>query len=900
MVAPRFDLEKMFAALEPQTVNREGKRDREDVVEVPGMARGMTREALGQAMLLGYGDDIEGYLTSRHPDDIKRERYAFSDENRVAANAAYAGGILAGGGIPRIIRTLAAAPKQQLDEMPPRFEPDLRQAMRNADQAAPADEATAQLGAQLEMLLNQKLPPRPEYFPGAFGAQSENNIPQGGDPRVTRARAGGPGRENDIPPADIFAMLAGASPDVSSQAAISPEEQALRSLSPTDAVKFGQELQQAAPVSDEQRAQNLRTTGWDALSATPGPGNLIAASDAVKSAGDAYDQFSQGNLGKGALATALAALSSVGAVTGLPMGRLAGDVAKGASSRLNTFVGPEAKTADKVALQHAEALKKAGADRDEIWRATGWAWDERGLPYFEVDDSAAKLAKPGFFSSQPEYFDQFMDHPELFKARPDIAELRFSETGAPGSGFFLPSDELSAGGRIDVGPGGDATRKSIGLHEGQHAADLGRGASYGANSSVSSPEVIQEVESVMREKFGDAFSNWQDAHKNYQDLFRGPHSLGSPEMDEAFKTLTKADQDLAAAQGSRRAVSPASYAYQNNPGEARARNTEARRDFSALDRRDSPPWHTLDVDEADILSGAGKPAGPSEVFMPLTPGSRASDEALSMRLDNRPLRDIYNKTGNFIGPDGVPRREIIDSLMKVNPDAAKPGTQTKLGELIDHPELFKARPEYRDLPVNLTDDLDWGGKPIARTGEGGVFQNSVEGDMRPGIAKNLQYQIARDSQLPAGIRHGPNALPDAVTDAIKSLEGATVEGAADRRAMAAYVDRLSSVRADYLGDLLNAAPKTLRRIEEVAQRKSSGSAESRIVRARATLPPDEARAIYPYAQKPSYFPRNPGKGLAPFEELWPLPPEGATGEDLMEFIRNWHKYGSGRKSGISD
>lgn len=594
-MATRFDLQKLFDALEPQTPNREAKRDREDVVEVPSMAKGMTREALGQALLLGQGDDLEGYLTGRHPDDIRRERNAFADEHRLAANGAYAGGLLAGGAVPRVIKALAGAPRQQLDEMPPRLEPDLRQAMRNADKAAPADEAAAQMRSQLEMLLNSKLPPRPEFFPGAMASEDQS-------------------------PADIFAMLAG-SPQ-SAVPALSPEEQALQSMSPVDAVKFGQQLDQATPVSDEQRAKNLRTTGEDVLSVIPGPGNVLAARDAFQGGEDALRNFGEGNMGRGALDSAMAALSAVGAVTGMPTSRLAGKA--------------------------AEAGK----------------------------DSAA-------------------------------------------------------------------------------------------------------------------------------------------------------------------------------------------------------------------------------VFLPLPLGSMAADEVLGQRLDGRQLRDIYKDTGRFIGPDGTVRREIIDSRMRINPAEARAGNQTTLGQLVEHPELFEARPKYRDIPVTIT-DKQRGGHAIAQTMPDGSFENSVAGDMREGLAKNLQYQIARDDQLPEALRHGPEAIPNTIAAALRSLEGVPVESGADRRAVASYINKLRDVRDDYVANMAIADPKKQNTIQKNAGRKSAGNVDSRVVNARASFDADALPGIYPYSMNPPYFPRRTGKGVPSFEDIWTLPPAGASGEDLMEFIRSWHKYGAGRPPGVAD
>jgi hypothetical protein len=87
----------------------------------------------------------------------------------------------------------------------------------------------------------------------------------------------------------------------------------------------------------------LRTTGLDVLSAIPGPGNVIAARDAYNSGREAIAQFSEGDVRKGLLSSAMAGLSGVGAVTGLPFGKMAGRAAKEGGRTLFSGAGPTGK-----------------------------------------------------------------------------------------------------------------------------------------------------------------------------------------------------------------------------------------------------------------------------------------------------------------------------------------------------------------------------------------------------------------------------------------------------------------------------------------------------------------------------------------------------------------------------
>jgi hypothetical protein len=180
----RIDLGNTGDINQSRHVAREGKGDRLDTVEVSGIPKGMMREAIGQALLMGYGDDVEGFLTDRNAGDVKRERQAFADEHPYIAAGSYAGGIVGGLGLPKAVQALSRYGRagEQIDDTPfsPRMEPDLRQAMRNADQALPADEAAAGLRDRLEVLLNPRAPTDANLLPPSGIHVSE---PQpGGEP----------------------------------------------------------------------------------------------------------------------------------------------------------------------------------------------------------------------------------------------------------------------------------------------------------------------------------------------------------------------------------------------------------------------------------------------------------------------------------------------------------------------------------------------------------------------------------------------------------------------------------------------------------------------------------------------------------------------------------------------
>lgn len=868
----RIDLGNVQDVNQSGKVNREGKRDRADVVEVPGMGKGIAREALGQGVLMGMGDDLESFLTGRASGDIERERAAFSDEHPAVATAAYGGGLAATAGAPFLMRSAFNAFRggEKPDPLPPRMEPDLRQAMRNVE----AQEAR-QGGADSKFDQLQRLLSSPE------------------------ARADIRGNPMELSPADIFMMTGGAEQSIPGTAPgprnnISPEEEAMAAMSPTDAIKFAAEAQAAQPVTDAERTKNLKTTGMDALSVIPGPAQVLSAKDAADSSGAAWNAFSGGDIKGGLGNTALAALGVLGAVTGSPFSRTAKQTASGASGRLNTFVGPESKTADKAALQQAEALKEAGADRDTIWKATGWGWDERGLPFYEIDDSAARLKDGDGFP--PLYFDDFMDHPKLFEARPDIAARRFSETAPPGGGAHHVPDMMNPEGRIEVGPAKPKRMVAVGLHEGQHAADFGRGASHGANSRFAEPAALEEASEAMTSRFGDAFTEWRAADAAYLSRMRDTSlPLGGADLDAAVRRLAIADGNLAKAQRSPRPVTPTGYAYQHNPGETRARNVEARQKMSALERRETPPWETIDVDEADILSGKAASAAPSQVLVPAMESPRTS-KALEMRREGHDMPHIWRETDRAFSPSGQVQREISDQSMRFR-EGLKPGDSMPLGEAVSHPKLFEAVPSLAGRRLDVTDATDEMGKGVMRTRPDGSFMVNPEGvaDMRGPMAKLMQYEVNRATGGAAPLRHGMTALERGLDDAVTRADRLDPQNPASRAAIDRYLDSLAGVKDEY--DMLremydirsgrNSVPAAAKRLQE----RNAGNVEAVIASRRATAKP-EALENWPFRRN---IEGERGSLLPKFGSQFVLPPEGMKGRDLRAFIEAWEELGAGRK-----
>jgi len=111
----------------------------------------------------------------------------------------------------------------------------------------------------------------------------------------------------------------------------SPEETALAGMDPLDALRLSRELQNKRVYTPEQAAANRLQTLTDVGHVIPVLGNVMSAHDAVNYWSDAATNADELEAHK---STVLGQLSALGAITGLPFGRTAAQVAKEAPDTL--------------------------------------------------------------------------------------------------------------------------------------------------------------------------------------------------------------------------------------------------------------------------------------------------------------------------------------------------------------------------------------------------------------------------------------------------------------------------------------------------------------------------------------------------------------------------------------
>ena len=100
--------------------------------------------------------------------------------------------------------------------------------------------------------------------------------------------------------------------------------------------------------------------------------------------------------------------------------------ANGKDVSLNSFAGEKAITANVGKLDQAKAMLEKGADEVEIWQKTGWFKDKDGAWKFEIGDSKARL-NPNFKSGGR--LGELLEHEELFKAYPELEDVRVVKIG---------------------------------------------------------------------------------------------------------------------------------------------------------------------------------------------------------------------------------------------------------------------------------------------------------------------------------------------------------------------------------------------------------------------------------------------------------------------------------------
>lgn len=234
------------------------------------------------------------------------------------------------------------------------------------------------------------------------------------------------------------------------------------------------------------------------------------------------------------------------------------------------FGGKLAKTADLRSLDTAMTRVARGDHPNEVRMVTGWEQNPIDKQWrFEIPDNKAAMAymPPSVGDKATGSVSSLMSHPDLFKNYPDLKGLRLDLTKTTASKLG-PNDTSLSGSyypqsgpvppRIEVGAPNYAGARTVGLHELQHGVQDIEGFTPGSDPSYFAPE--------------------------FEKLLRSRDSSAPYDFDK-IKEM-------------------ANLAYYRTAGEVEARNVEARKDFSPLDRLMKPSWQTQSVPYEDQVNFA--------------------------------------------------------------------------------------------------------------------------------------------------------------------------------------------------------------------------------------------------------------------------------------------------------
>lgn len=224
-----------------------------------------------------------------------------------------------------------------------------------------------------------------------------------------------------------------------------------------------------------------------------------------------------------------------------------------------SYAGINAQNADGEALDRAKELLAQGEEADAVRRETGWFRGMDGKWRFEIDDSGAEFSRNGF-ADAPKLLPDYLKHDVLYDAYPKLREIEvgFLPMQEGERAAFLP--EYNAILLNDLIRDDSLLKRSL-LHETQHAIQRMEGFDTGSSLDYWVKKAYPSAEELAKNLPG------------YQQL--------------------KADEDRAEfVWNYMRAFgyfADALQKYRSNAGEIEARDTAARADLTAAQRKSAAP-----------------------------------------------------------------------------------------------------------------------------------------------------------------------------------------------------------------------------------------------------------------------------------------------------------------------
>lgn len=417
------------------------------------------------------------------------------------------------------------------------------------------------------------------------------------------------------------------------------------------------------------------------------------------------------------------------------------------------FVGPKAKTWDKGRAAMAEAMEESGRSPEDIWLATGTFRGRDGILRQEIDDRAARFltddqrkeiveglkgqvgelreqVKP---TKQKDLFPKALtearkevktkigelkeeiqargknpstqgleakyifEHPELYKAYPELGEINIT-TGGGGGGDTLGALSViprsgDKPGVMDMDiytPGLKRDPTSISLHEMQHAVQTLEGMGPGGSPTMAfnQPEAFEILKRLREEQIKPApFFRFQQANKFPEDIAEQEYQKYLKEFYENPIINPKIDRELQ----SRAAME---Y-YKRLAGEAEARAVQDRQLMTPSQRMETPPPASYDVPQEDLIV---KP--PREY----ADGGRVhiSDSPDVMQLELAAGGGVLSKLAKLARAPAKTKQEIEAIAERMAPQVTGEYVRKKPGSAITVADKTKKQFEReKNLPVDV-------------------------------------------------------------------------------------------------------------------------------------------------------------------------------------------------------
>lgn len=242
--------------------------------------------------------------------------------------------------------------------------------------------------------------------------------------------------------------------------------------------------------------------------------------------------------------------------------------------------------------------------------------------------------------------------------------------------------------------------------------------------------------------------------------------------------------------------------------------------------------------------------------------------------------EIFEKTGWFKGPDNEWRFEISDFKMKLKP--MQKDVDNRLGDVVDHPELFRAYPELKDYRIAKIDYPDLPGRKTL--GEFDRDRKEITLNIKNTPDESLDTLVHELQHAVQGIEDFPfGAPPEMFTDVVKTARDLNYartwrdlinrlpgdnwnikeSNALSKIFQHNALDALPPKQIRELATKLENNPELAKRINKSLDRlthrlqtdrintemelytRLAGETEARTVEARRQLPPDVARYTHP-------------------------------------------------------